>query len=430
MAASSGVTDSIAAVRRKAVVPAGPLVVALSGGADSAVCAWAALDAGRDVRAVFVDHGFAESAAMGAAAAAVASSLGIDLDAIAVVVPRGASPEGRARLVRHAALVDGLKPGETLLSGHTADDQAETVLGNVLRGAGATGVAGIPQRRGPWARPLLSLSRDTVRSAAAALGLPYVDDPTNESIEPRRNQLRHQVLPMLRERFNPEVTEALQRTAALAAADDELLESRAAAVPLTRTAQAVKVPAAALAMSPPAVASRIARRAIRLARGPHGGEATEVAAVVAAAGGATTTIGGAVQVSREGPWVVLATAEPEPWHPVDIAIPGETSFCGGTLIATHGAPPWRPAGRDMALVEGAGRLTVRRAEPGDRVDIGGGHKKVVTALAEAGVGPRLRRHWPVVVSGGIISWVIGVRSAPLPVPVVEPVLLSARLEDQ
>ncbi|MEE8331404.1 MAG: tRNA lysidine(34) synthetase TilS [Acidimicrobiia bacterium] len=428
MADTGELTDPVDAVREAAAVPPGPLVVALSGGADSAVCAWAARDAGSDLRAVFVDHGFAESSALAAAARDIAAYLEIELDEVAVVVPPGPSPEGQARSVRHAALEESLKPGEVLVSGHTADDQAETVLGNVIRGAGAAGLAGIPRRRGPWARPLLSLSRETVRAAADALAIPYMDDPANESIEPRRNQLRHDVLPLLRERFNPELTAALSRTAELAAADDEVLEKRAAAVPLVSTPSVVKVPAAALLTAPIAVASRIARRAIRLARGAYAGDAAEVGAVIAAASGASTTIGGPLQVEREGPWVVLASLPYEAPQPIELAVPGETSFWAGTLIAEVGRPAWRPVGPSVIVLDAAAPLVLRPAVSGDLIDICPGHKKVITVLAEAGVPPRLRQHWPVVEVGGTIAWVVGVRGSTRRRS--DAVTLVARLEEQ
>jgi len=421
-------TDPIEAVRAGASVPSGPLVVALSGGADSAVCAWLARDAGSKVRAIFVDHGFEESPALAMAARNIAARLEIDLDEIPVVVPSGPSPEGQARSVRHAALEEALKPGEVLLSGHTADDQAETVLGNLLRGAGATGLAGIPRSRTRWARPLLSVSRGNVRAAADALMLPYVDDPANESIEPRRNQLRHEVLPLLRERFNPELTAALSRTAELAAADDDVLEQRAATVPVVSTPYAVKVPAAALATTPLAVASRIARRAIRVARGDYPGDAIEVGAVVAAAAGVSTTIAGPLQVEREGPWVVLASPTEEAPEAVQLSVPGETTFWAGSVVAKEGRAPWQPLGAGVVVLDAAVPLIVRPVATGDRIEIASGHKKVIAVLAEAKVPPRSRQHWPVVEAGGTIVWVVGVRGSAAEGS--HPVTLTATLEEQ
>jgi tRNA(Ile)-lysidine synthase len=425
-AAAAG--DAVALVREHSDVPTGPLVIALSGGADSAVCAWAALDAGAELRAVFVDHGFAESAQMAEAARSVASHLGVLLDEVPVEVPTGPSPEGQARSVRLAALEGALESGETLLTGHTADDQAETVLGNVLRGSGAAGLAGIPGRRDRWARPLLEIDRATVRAAADALGLPYVDDPTNASLAPRRNRLRHQVLPRLREEFNPQLTTALLRTASSAAADEAVLEENAARVPLVASGSVVKVPAAALVTLPRAVAARVVRRALRVARGPHAGEAAEVDAVLGAAGGSGSTIGGGIHVAREGPWVVLSCGNDDVRGPITLEVPGVTEFWGGSIAAELVSGAWRPLGPQVTRVDEGVPLEIVVAAPDDRVDFGGGSKTVGAAMAEAGIAPRLRARWPAVVSRGIIHWIVGVRSAP--VDPRSPVVLSARLEER
>ena len=429
MAGSGELVDPVAAVADGANIPPGPLVVALSGGADSAVCAWAALGETSQVRAVFVDHGFAESASMAAAAAAIATKLGIELDVVAVDVPDGPSPEGQARGARHAALEGALKPGETLLSGHTADDQAETVLGNVLRGSGATGLSGIPAQRSRWSRPLLSIPRAVVRGAADVLGFPYLDDPANLAIGPRRNELRNEVMPDLRRRFNPALDAALLRTARLSQDDDAALETAAARVPLTETRHGVKIPAGSLATAPMAVASRVARLAIRRARGPHGGDFSEVEAVLAAVGGAATTIGSGIQVAREGPFVTLSWPMPPPPDPVRVQVPGETAFWSGIISAHRGTPPWRPVGTSVAILD-AGPLELRPADEGDRLAIDGGHKRITAVLAEAGVPVRLRRHWPVVALGGSISWVVGIRRATAQGSGGDKVTLAARLEEQ
>ncbi len=268
-----------------------------------------------------------------------------------------------------------------------------------------------------------------MRAAADALRLPYADDPHNESALPQRNQLRHEVLPMLRSRFNPELTAALGRTARLAAADEEALSERALGVPLIPAASgAVKIPAAALVALPPAVASRVARRALRVMRGPHAGSAAEVEAVMRAARGMASTIGGAIQVGREGAWVVLAGEQPAPPAPVAVEIPGETVFWAGVVTATPGRPRWLPTGRSVAVLEGSEPLTLRRPRAGDRISIGVGHKSVGDALAEAGVPPRLRPHWPVVARRGSIAWVVGVRAEPSS-GIRTPITVVARLEE-
>lgn len=379
-------------------IPPGPVTVALSGGADSAVLAWCLSHRG-DVAALTVDHGLPDSPRLAAAAGTIAAQLGIPHSVVAVV-PRSGS-EADLRIVRRAAL-------ETHTTGwiataHTADDQAETVLGNLLRGAGAAGLAGIPARQGRFVRPMLDIPRETTRSVAAQLGLPFFDDPQNDDLAVRRNRLRALTLPGLTADYNPRLRDALLRTARAIAADDEALEGRAALVPLQRDEEAVLVPAAALTQLPVAVAARVAHRALRLLLGEHAGDAAAVAGVLAAAaGGPGTTVRGGLRVRREGPWLAVSGMPPVPPAPAALAVPGLVPFGSWTI----------ESGRGGVVVPSAGPFVVRAARPGDRISIGRGTKAVADALREAAIPVRLRSRWPVVESHGRIAWVVGVRVAP------------------
>ncbi|MDH3471662.1 MAG: tRNA lysidine(34) synthetase TilS [Acidimicrobiia bacterium] len=419
MAATDGLSELARSVleRVSAALPSGPIVVALSGGADSAVAAWAAALCSDEVRVVHVDHGFAASLTLADAARAVASRLELEIDEVAVQVPPGASPEGHARDVRQQALIDSLKMPETLVSGHTADDQAETILGNVIRGTGTSGLAGIPPRRDEWVRPLLQVTRDETRRLAAELGLPFVDDPQNDDLSLRRNQLRHQLIPHLEDRFNPQLRPALRRLGYAAAADDRLLEHYAASAPVVTTgAGDTTVPAALVQTMPPAVATRVVRRALRRARGPHGGSSDEIEAVLAVAGGAlpSVTLGDGLEASREGPLVVLHHGPHGPAAPIDLVIGGITEFGSWCVTATAAAPPQpRPLGRSIALLNADALVApvLRPVAEGESIEMADGHKEVRRALAEAGVPARLRIGWPVVVVGGEIAWLVAVRPA-------------------
>ncbi len=398
MAGAGGVTPE--ALRRRVAgrVPPGPAIVALSGGADSAALAWA-VAARDDTTALSVDHGLPGSAALVAAAAQIAVQLGLAHRVVAVR-PRSSS-EGDLRTVRLAALEQST--AGWILTGHTADDHAETVLGNLLRGSGTAGLAGIPARHRRFVRPLLDVTRAETRALAGVLGLPFVDDPQNDDPAVRRNRLRNETIPALAAAYNPRLRQALLRTAAAAAADDEVLEARAAEVPIRTDEEAVLIPAAALTGLPAAVAARVARRALRDLSGDHAGDAVAVAGVLAAACGAgVATLGGGLRVRREGPWVAVAGSAPRVPDPVTLPIPGEVPF--GRWRITAGTGP--------VAVPLGGPAMVRASRPGDRIDIGGGHKAVAEALREAGVPPRLRRRWPVVEDRGRIVWVVGVRVAP------------------
>lgn len=398
-------------------LPDAPLLIALGGGADSAVCAWAAAELGRRVRAATVDHGLPASPSLIDAARRLAARLGVAHR----LLP--ARAEGRTeealRLARYRALEAEAGPGELIVTGHTRDDQAETVLANLVRGAGTPGLAGIPARRGRWCRPLLGVSRAEARAAADALGLPYADDPENEDAARRRNLLRHRVIPVMEESLGPGVRPALARAARLLAADDAELERPAGAVPLRCDPDGLRLPAAVLATLPEPVAGRAARRALRLLLDPYPGVGEDVAAVLRVARGEAPClpIQGGRLACREGPWVVLgpAAAPPSP-EPVALPVPGEVVF-GGWRLRVEG-PVARPGpvlvGRRQTAADpavAAAGLTVRAAAPGDRVDTGRGSKAVTDALREAGVAARRRGDWPVVCAGGTIAWVAGARLA-------------------
>ncbi len=402
------VVDSAALLARvRERLPEAPVLVALSGGADSAVLAWAVSQSTKQARAVSVDHRLPGSNELMDAATAIAATIGLRHEI--VVAQRSPSSETALRETRYAALESAAVEDEVILTGHTLDDQAETVLGNVLRGTGATGLSGIPPTRGRIMRPLLDVARSDTRLVAEELGLPFVDDPQNSDAGVRRNQLRNETIPTLTTRFNPRLVEALARLASNAAADDEVLGSRAARVPVIHREGAVVVPAAVLATLPPAIAARVARRALREVRGPYAGTAFEIAAVLDAVNHSAVTIGGAVDVHREGPWVVLVAHEPAIPAASELEVGREVGF-GDWLVSVEAGS--RSIGRFSVTIPLPHRLVVRAATPNERIAIAGGSKRVGDALAEAGVPLRVRPSWPVVEADGIIAWLAGVRAAP------------------
>jgi tRNA(Ile)-lysidine synthase len=166
-----------------------PVVCAVSGGADSLALLVLAAAGHDDVTAVHVDHGLRTgSAAEAEVVAAAAARFGAAFRSVQVAVGAGPNLEARARSARYAALPAGT------CTGHTADDQAETVLLQILRGAGLDGVAAMrPGER----RPILRLRRAETRALCLAAGLTPVEDPSNADPSFRRNRVRHEVLPLL-----------------------------------------------------------------------------------------------------------------------------------------------------------------------------------------------------------------------------------------
>lgn len=196
--------------------PAGTEVsCAVSGGADSLALLVLAREAGCAVTAFHVDHGLRVGSAVEAEVVrAAAERFGAGFRALQVTVEPGPNLEARARAARYAAL-----PGD-VLTGHTADDQAETVLLNLLRGAGLDGLAGMAPER----RPIRRLRRAETRALCAELELAVVDDPSNQDMAFRRNRVRHELLPLLDEIAERDVVPVLARQADLLRDDVNLLE--------------------------------------------------------------------------------------------------------------------------------------------------------------------------------------------------------------
>jgi len=210
--------------------------IAFSGGLDSSVLLHLLADLARredlpPLRAIHVHHGLQAAAdTWPEHCARVCQRLGIALDTVRVRVAPGASLEQAARRARYQAFAERLEPGEVLLSAQHRDDQAETLLFRLLRGAGVRGLAAMPSSRalgqGSLARPLLSCSRAELQAYAQDHGVVWIEDPSNTDERFSRNFLRHQVIPLLAERW-PQVVTSLARSAAHQTESRQLLDELA-----------------------------------------------------------------------------------------------------------------------------------------------------------------------------------------------------------
>jgi tRNA(Ile)-lysidine synthase len=210
-------------------------VVAFSGGLDSSVLLHALANLPIEgkkrvsVVALHVDHGLQpESLSWSEQCAAMAAELGIEFRSIKVNVQleSGKGPEASARDARYSALHAELCDDDWLLSAHHREDQAETLLLNLIRGSGPAGVAGIGsiRRFGPgWlARPMLSINRAHIEAYASDNELRWVEDPSNTDRRFDRNFLRHEVMPRLKSRWS-DIAARLQRSAGHAGEASQLL---------------------------------------------------------------------------------------------------------------------------------------------------------------------------------------------------------------
>ncbi len=220
--------------------PARHYRVAYSGGCDSHVLlhALAAIQdqlPGTEISALHVNHGLAEEADRWAAhCAQVAAGLGVAFQTVPVdgLGEAGESPEAAARRARYHVFAQSMAAGDGLLLAHHEDDQAETLLLQLFRGAGLRGLAAMPQHTafsaGWLGRPLLGLSRRDLRDYAKAAKLNWIEDPSNQSVDFDRNFLRHNIIPELLPRW-PALPRTLARAAQHQSAASRLLDELAVA---------------------------------------------------------------------------------------------------------------------------------------------------------------------------------------------------------
>lgn len=285
-----GMRDLSTLLSRCTFAPAGTAVVCgLSGGADSTALVALAVGAGCVVTAVHVDHGLRPDAHHDAdIAATTAARLGADFRVEHVDLRDGPNLEARARAARR----DALGPGA--LTGHTADDQAETVVLALLRGSGATGLGAIEP--GPQ-HPILDLRRSETEALCRLLELEFADDPTNTDPRFRRNRIRHEVIPLLDDIAERDVTVLLNRTARLLRDDDRLLDDLAASLDPTDVDALIDAP------------MPLAVRAVRrwLAHDGYPPDAAGVARVLAVAHGdsAACELAGGLRIERRRNRLVL-----------------------------------------------------------------------------------------------------------------------------
>jgi tRNA(Ile)-lysidine synthase len=330
------------------------VVVACSGGPDS--LALLALTAAADiaVEAVHVDHGLRDGTASDFAVVAdAAGALGVRARSVRIDVGSGGNLEARARDARYAALdAARVEAGAALvLVGHTADDQAETVLLNLLRGAATAGLAAMREVHGTIVRPLLGLRRADTTEICARLRFVPVVDPMNSDGRFRRVWLRREVIPTLEAGAGRDLPALLARQAEVLRDETDLLESLAT-LALADAGDPPRI--AVLAALDPA----LARRAVRQWLGGRPASLATVDAVLAVVRGERRAVevpGGARVVRRGGRLerVGDADAAPADGGPERFGVPGATAALGIDLECwiERAAPVAWPDGIDTCVVD-------------------------------------------------------------------------------
>jgi tRNA(Ile)-lysidine synthetase-like protein len=428
------------------------LLVAVSGGQDSLALLHALARLGRGpghrrplplaLTVAYFDHGLrppAETAAERDFVAAQAAALGVPFVAAAGDTRAAARREGRsledaARRLRYAFLRDAARDADAtaVATGHTATDQAETVLLRLLRGTGVAGL-GAMDWRAPWplggagpalVRPLLGLRREQTGAYCAALGLGPRHDPENDSARYRRNRLRRELLPALMQ-FNPRVVEALTGLAASARESErfiaEALDARWREVARVDP-DGVTLARDRLAALPPALRTAALRRAVALLNDdrlpPARAHLDALASLVTGAAGRGLSLPGGVRAEATAHGVYLRRPAVAPWRlegEWPLPIGRETRLPGWRAQAEHvAAAAVDPHDLLTAWLRpevAAGGMLLTGRRPGDRIQPLGmaGTKKVQDLLVDARVPRSARDHIPILRCDGRVAWVVGVR---------------------
>jgi len=334
--------------------------------------------------------------------------------------------EDAARNARYAFL-ESLRAdvGATrVVTAHHADDQAETVLFRIFRGTGIEGLRGIPTTRPPGiARPLLGFWREELEAYAAKVGLVWREDESNEDVRYARNVIRRQILPNAEAGVAPGARRALVRLARLAEENEAAwrgaLPDVLSRLDVRNAGSSISWDSAALERLPPALRARVIRHlAAELGRVlDEVGTRRVVEFAGASRSGNRVDLGGGFALCRELDRLSIERSPPES-SDVPLRISGASSGIGEAVLGGRRVDvEWTCEGDDapsddrevFAVDDLAFPLTVRAREPGDRIVLQAGTRKLKKLLLEARIPSRRRGQVPLLVDGaGRVLWVAGV----------------------
>jgi tRNA(Ile)-lysidine synthase len=409
---------------------AGQAVVAgLSGGADSV----ALLDVlhalaprrGFRVVAAHLDHGLRTGSGADAAFCRdLCASLGVALEVgLADVTGRarrdGGGTEEAARLERYAFLreVAAEHGAAAIAVAHTLDDQAETFLLRLLRGAGSAGLGAMRPVNGDILRPMLEATRQDVLAHLQARGLPHREDESNADPAFLRNRTRHELLPYLEQRFNPKVRQALARAASVLSEEAGMLAEEGGCLLgaiSERDGDDIVVDRASLGSVTRAVARAAVRSALERTGGLRGVGLDHVDRVLALAeerrrsGKRVPLPGGREAVVEFGRIRIGPRRPPAEPFSIELMVPGTAEIPGGLSIeALADGGPAESNGPTAVVAAPDGPLTVRTRRPGDRVRAKGRDMSLKKFLTERQVPAAERAGLPLLASGHRVLWVPG-----------------------
>lgn len=417
--------------REQALFPDGGRVVcAVSGGADSTAMLHCLLslraELGIEVSAAHYNHHLrgAESDRDEAFVRTLCDTLGVPLtvsggDVRARAEQTGESIEEAARKLRYAFLET---LGGTVATAHSADDNLETVLLELVRGTALRGLCGIPPKRGAVVRPLLCVTRGEIEAYLLENGLSHVEDSTNAAPDARRNRIRQDVVPLLR-RENPSLSATVLRASLLLRKDEAYLEQAAEAA-LADAERPGGWSCEALLKQPEVIRSRAVRSLLRRIRAPKltSAHIEAVCALLASPDpSAECMLPGGWTARRRYALLTLCRGQTQTkWEPVRLNVPGVTELpvLGLRVVChyeaarenTQSSKKHSTFACKCDRIELGQTLWARPRAAGDRMRLSGGHRSLKRILIDRKIPAEERDRLPVIAdkAGVLAVWGVGV----------------------
>ena len=439
---NSLIEKMLSTISRFSMVESGSKVlVAVSGGPDSVALLYALWtlrdELGISLHVAHLNHSFrgAESDKDAEYVREFASSLGLESTIEKVDVPQirktlRLSAEEAARLVRYDFLdrVAADIQADRIALGHTADDQVETVLLNLLRGTGVDGLSGMPPVRGDFIRPLIELRRSEIEHYIEEHGLHPRIDETNLLPAYTRNKVRLELLPLLRKDYNPEIDAAVLRLSELATEDTAYLsietEEALRRTTVNREKESISLDPEGISSCSLAIRRRLMREAVKAVRGELADvgfvHVEELLRLLDAGADFAYEMPRGTFVQRTREALTFSSSRPSELAVVychELAVPGRTQVpevqvAIETQVSSAPLEAARPPGSmDVVLDYGAitGKIKVRNWEPGDRIRPLGlrGSKKVQDVFVDRKIPRQVRHRIPLIVDDEKIVWIAG-----------------------
>jgi len=423
------------AARHQMLPPLSRVGIAVSGGADSVFLLHVLRELGPrwdlQLSVVHVEHGMrgAESIEDAGFVQALAQTLGLPFHIHRANVPAiQDNQEQAARHVRHGFFEQLIRAGvvDRIATGHTRGDQSETVLYRILRGSGLAGLAGIlPVTKEGLVRPLLEIGRTEIEAWLGERDIAWREDASNENRVYARNRLRHEILPLLRETFNPNLDETLSNMATVAR-DEELYWESTLSLPPPPVPSPQTLEVEQLTSTLPAVARRMIRRAIAQARGDlrqiDFGHVERILEMARSRTGHDRVQLPGLEAVRSFEWIRLVPVDayrlPSNFSfaiaaPGSVELPGsqtritlqvlEKTEIAQACVKVGDELDWQRLNRKDSAPPS---LELRNWRPGDQYRPAGQSKehKIKYLFQEARIPLWERGNWPIITYNGIIVW--------------------------